>query len=722
QSMSMLSNISIRSKLMLIIISISTVSLLIASSSFITADRINAQQAVSENLSTLAEIIAANSSAAILFGDRVAAQETLGFLELQGHIQGAAIFGLDGETFAAYRKPGLDITIPDPELQPVNVLFWDSHIELLTRIVVEGEHIGFVYLQSDMEVIRERLTWFLNIVGIVLLVSLLVTFGLSARMQRIITDPLLRLSETARNITTDKNYSLRVTGEGTDEIGTLIVDFNVMLNEIQSRDKELIEHRSMLEERVALRTEEIEIANQQLASAKEQAESVAKRMEYYAHHDALTGLPNRILFNDRIDTALAHAQRQQSMLALLFLDLDRFKVINDSLGHAVGDQLLRVVSRRIRKCLRTDDTVARLGGDEFMVLLTDIKSSADAGRIGNKIIDSLVKPASCNGHELHITTSIGVSIYPFDGLDTDTLVKNSDVSMYRAKELGRNKLVYYTAEMNAVSRKQLSLETSLRKALENDELELYYQPQVDITTNTIIGAEALLRWQHPEMGAINPLDFLPIAEDSGMIIPIGEWVLHTAFRQLRIWHDAGHKQLGLAVNLSASQIARPGLTRTIKHALETTGINAGMTELEITENVVMKNLDTAIVILDKLKAMGFRIAMDDFGTGYSSLGYLRKLPIDTVKIDKSFVREIPDNKEDTLIAQAVIAMAQSLGLSLVAEGVENNKQLEFLRQQDCTVVQGYLFSKPLSPADFTDLLTAHSSTGQNYRRREIGAS
>ncbi len=718
----MLSNISIRSKLMLIIISISTISLLIASGSFITADRINAQQAVSENLSTLAEIIAANSSAAILFGDRVAAQETLGFLELQGHIQGAAIFGLDGETFAAYRKPGLDITIPDPELQPVNVLFWDSHIELLTRIVVEGEHIGFVYLQSDMEVIRERLTWFLNIVGIVLLVSLLVTFGLSARMQRIITDPLLRLSETARNITTDKNYSLRVTGEGTDEIGTLIVDFNVMLNEIQSRDKELIEHRSMLEERVALRTEEIEIANQQLASAKEQAESVAKRMEYYAHHDALTGLPNRILFNDRIDTALAHAQRQQSMLALLFLDLDRFKVINDSLGHAVGDQLLRVVSRRIRKCLRTDDTVARLGGDEFMVLLTDIKSSADAGRIGNKIIDSLVKPASCNGHELHITTSIGVSIYPFDGLDTDTLVKNSDVSMYRAKELGRNKLVYYTAEMNAVSRKQLSLETSLRKALENDELELYYQPQVDITTNTIIGAEALLRWQHPEMGAINPLDFLPIAEDSGMIIPIGEWVLHTAFRQLRGWHDAGHKQLGLAVNLSASQIARPGLTRTIKHALETTGINAGMTELEITENVVMKNLDTAIVILDKLKAMGFRIAMDDFGTGYSSLGYLRKLPIDTVKIDKSFVREIPDNKEDTLIAQAVIAMAQSLGLSLVAEGVENNKQLEFLRQQNCTVVQGYLFSKPLSPADFTDLLTAHSSTGQNYRRREIGAS
>ncbi|MGB5306475.1 MAG: EAL domain-containing protein [Gammaproteobacteria bacterium] len=718
----MLSNISIRSKLMLIIISISTISLLIASGSFITADRINAQQAVSENLSTLAEIIAANSSAAILFGDRVAAQETLGFLELQGHIQGAAIFGLDGETFAAYRKPGLDITIPDPELQPVNVLFWDSHIELLTRIVVEGEHIGFVYLQSDMEVIRERLTWFLNIVGIVLLVSLLVTFGLSARMQRIITHPLLRLSETARNITTDKNYSLRVTGEGTDEIGTLIVDFNVMLNEIQSRDKELIEHRSMLEERVALRTEEIEIANQQLASAKEQAESVAKRMEYYAHHDALTGLPNRILFNDRIDTALAHAQRQQSMLALLFLDLDRFKVINDSLGHAVGDQLLRVVSRRIRKCLRTDDTVARLGGDEFMVLLTDIKSSADAGRIGNKIIDSLVKPASCNGHELHITTSIGVSIYPFDGLDTDTLVKNSDVSMYRAKELGRNKLVYYTAEMNAVSRKQLSLETSLRKALENDELELYYQPQVDITTNTIIGAEALLRWQHPEMGAINPLDFLPIAEDSGMIIPIGEWVLHTAFRQLRIWHDAGHKQLGLAVNLSASQIARPGLTRTIKHALETTGINAGMTELEITENVVMKNLDTAIVILDKLKAMGFRIAMDDFGTGYSSLGYLRKLPIDTVKIDKSFVREIPDNKEDTLIAQAVIAMAQSLGLSLVAEGVENNKQLEFLRQQNCTVVQGYLFSKPLSPADFTDLLTAHSSTGQNYRRREIGAS
>lgn len=717
-----LSDISIRRKLTLIIITISSISLLIASAAFITADRVNAQQTVSENLSTMAEIIAANSSAAILFGDRVAAQETLGFLKLQEHIQGAAIFGLDGEAFAIYRKAGLDMSFPDPELQPVNVLIWDTYIELLTRIVHEGEHIGYVYLRSDMEIIEERVTWFLGIVGIVLLVSLLVTFGLSARMQRIITDPLLRLSETARNVTTDKNYSLRASGEGSDELGTLIVDFNQMLNEIQLRDTELIDHRSKLEERVALRTEELEIANQQLESAKEQAESVAKRMEYYAHHDALTGLPNRILFNDRIETALAHARRQQSILALLFLDLDRFKVINDSLGHAVGDQLLRVVSRRIKKCLRTEDTVARLGGDEFMVLLSNIKSSADAGRVAKNIIDSLVKQVSCHGHELHITTSIGVSIYPFDGTDTDTLVKNADVSMYRAKELGRNQLVYYTAEMNAVSRKQLSLETSLKKALENDELELFYQPKIDITTNTIIGAEALLRWQHADKGAINPLDFLPIAEDSGLIIPIGEWVLNTAFKQLRTWHDAGHDKLGLAVNLSASQIARPGLARTIKHALETSGIEASMTELEITENVVMKNLDTAIITLEKLKTLGFRIAMDDFGTGYSSLGYLRKLPIDTVKIDKSFVHEIPENQEDTLIAQAIIAMAQSLGLSLVAEGVENTRQLDFFRQQNCTIVQGYLFSEPLCATALTEILKKHTSTGQDYPMRAITAS
>ena len=704
-------NISIRWKLTLLIVTISSVSLLLASIAFITSDRINTQQTVSNNLSTMAEIIAANSSAALLFGDTLAAQETLGFLQAQKHIQAAAIYGMEGKLFASYRKNGITIDLPNTDIQSENTLFWGDHVELFTHINYQGEQIGVVYLRSNMKAVHDRLIWFLGIVAIVLLVSLLITFILSTRLQRIITDPLLRLSATARQIRTEKNYSLRVIGEGRDELGNLITDFNAMLDEIQSRDTELSEHHTLLEERVAQRTRELEIANTKLATSRDHAESVAKRMQYHAHHDALTGLPNRILLNDRITTELAHARRNQGMVALLFLDLDRFKIINDSLGHAVGDQLLRVIARRLGNCIREEDTVARLGGDEFMVVLPNISGSSDAGRISRKIIDCLVDPISCNGHELHITTSVGISIYPYDGTDSETLIKHADISMYRAKELGRNKAVYFTAEMNAGSRKQLALETNLRQAIAKDQLKLFYQPKIDISRNTIIGVEALLRWEHPTMGMVNPMEFIPVAEDSGLIVPIGEWVLKTAFTQLKQWHNAGFPDLTVAVNLSSAQLSRPGFEDVVAKALQAADVDAGMTELEITENLAMENIESAIAILEKLKNLGITIAMDDFGTGYSSLSYLRRLPIDIVKLDQSFVREIPGSHEDILIAQTIIAMTQSLNLTLIVEGVENVKQLNFFRQQGCHIVQGFLFSKPVEAGEILNMLTAQSVPG-----------
>ena len=706
-----LQNIPIRRKLTMLIVAISTVSLLLASIAFITSDRINTQQTVSDHLGTMADIIAANSSAALLFSDPVAAQETLGFLNSQPHIQAAAIYGMDEIVFASYIKPGLKLEMPEILSQTANILFWGDYVELFTHIIYEGEQIGVVYLRSDMEAVHERLILFLGIVALVLIVSLLVTFVLSAQLQRIITDPLLRLSAIARQVSTEKNYSVRVIGEGKDELGNLITDFNTMLDEIQSRDNELRENRLQLEERVAQRTRELEIANDQLELSKEQAESVASRMEYHAHHDALTGLPNRILLNDRITNELAHARRQQTNTALLFLDLDRFKIINDSLGHAVGDQLLRVIARRLNNCVRDEDTVARLGGDEFMILLPRISGSADAGRIAKKVIECLVDPISCNGHELHITTSIGISIYPYDGADVESLIKHADISMYRAKELGRNKAVYYTAEMNAGSRKRLAMETNLRTALEKNQLKLFYQPKVDISRNLIVGVEALLRWEHPTMGFISPLDFIPVAEDTGLIVPIGEWVLHTAFKQLQQWHNAGFTDLTVAVNLSSVQLSRTGFEDVVAQALSDSGLDASMTELEITENVAMENIDSAIIILEKLKCMGVSVAMDDFGTGYSSLSYLRRLPIDTVKIDKSFVREIPDSAEDVTIAQAIIAMAKSLKLSLVVEGVENVRQLNFFRQQNVNIVQGYLFSQPVEASELLKMLESQTLPG-----------
>ena len=706
-----LGKVSIRWKLTLLIVTISTVSLLLASVAFITSDRINSQQTTSNNLRTMAEIIAANSSAALLFGDARAAQETLGFLNAQQHIQAAAIYGMDETVFASYRKPGIAIEFPDSNIQTETILFWVNHVELFTHINYEGEQIGIVYLRSDMKAIHDRLVWFLGIVAAVLLMSMLVTFVLSTRLQRIITDPLLRLSAIARQVRTENNYSLRVSGENEDELGNLITDFNAMLDEIQSRDNELMEHRAMLEHRVMQRTSELEIANAELATSKSQAEAVAKRMEYHAHHDALTGLPNRLLLNDRIIAELAHARRQHGRLALLFLDLDRFKIINDSLGHAVGDQLLRVIARRLGNCVREEDTVARLGGDEFMVLLPRISGSSDAGRIARKVIDCLVNPISCNGHELHITTSVGISIYPHDGTDAETLIKHADISMYRAKELGRNKAIYYTAEMNAGSRKQLALENNLRQAVGKNQLKLYYQPKIDIFKNTIVGVEALLRWEHPTMGMINPMEFIPVAEDTGLIIPIGEWVLNTAFTQLQQWHQAGYSNLGMAVNISSAQLYRPGLEDVVTKALQATGVAAGMVELEITENAAMENLEPAIAILEKLKDIGVTIAMDDFGTGYSSLSYLRQLPVDVVKIDQSFVREIPDSHEDVMIAQAIIAMTQSLKLSLVVEGIENVRQLNFFRQQGCNIVQGFLFSKPVEADEMLEMLAAQSAPG-----------
>ncbi len=444
-----------------------------------------------------------------------------------------------------------------------------------------------------------------------------------------------------------------------------------------------------------------------------------EQVKHLAFHDALTGLPNRLLFNDRLNVAVVQAHRTQQRLATLFLDLDRFKVINDSLGHSVGDELLRRVAERVTGCVREGDTVARLGGDEFTVLVPHIALEEDAAKIAHKILEVVRLPFFIDQRELFVTTSIGVAIYPTDGQDAETLVRNADTAMYRAKDQGRDNCQLYAPAMNSRALERLSLEGRLRQALHHEELVLVFQPLVDLRTGAIRGAEALLRWRHPTLGIIPPAEFIPLAEISGLIVPIGQWVLRTACAQVRAWHEAGFPHLSIAVNLSSRQFQQTELVRQVTEALAQSGLQADALDLEITESNAMQNAEISISTLGSLKDLGVSLSMDDFGTGYSSLNYLKRFPIDRIKIDQSFVRDVTHDADAASIAAAVIALAHSLQLTVVAEGVETEEQLAFLRRNRCDEMQGYLFSAPIAAAEFGQLLRSRRKLDMRSSRPKV---
>ncbi len=427
-----------------------------------------------------------------------------------------------------------------------------------------------------------------------------------------------------------------------------------------------------------------------------------------AYYDPLTSLPNRMLFTNQLTLAIKHAQMRQQRLAVFFLDLDRFKTINDTLGHAVGDRLLQGVAERLAGCLRGEDTLARFGGDEFMLML-ELKPPDDEKRIAERILSTFARPWGVEGNEYHLSASLGISIYPEDGEDAPTLIKNADTAANRVKEQGRGHSQRYQADMHASAFAQLALENDLRNALARAEFEVHYQPQVAVTGGLMHGVEALVRWHHPTLGLIYPMEFIPLAESTGLIVPISEWVMQSACAQQQRWHAAGLPPLRMAVNLSVRQFLQPGLAETIAQILHSTGMDARYLELEITESVAMQNAEMAIKTLGELKKMGVSIAIDDFGTGYSSLSYLKRLPIDALKIDQSFVRDITNDPDDAAIVTAAIVMAHSLKLKVTAEGVETEAQKNFLARQQCDYIQGYLYSKPVPAAAIEAMLRAAAS-------------
>ena len=451
----------------------------------------------------------------------------------------------------------------------------------------------------------------------------------------------------------------------------------------------------------------VEMATHTAAIAIERTQA-GQRIQHLAYYDALTGLPNRVLLQDRVSQILTLAERDGKEVALLFIDLDRFKTVNDSLGHDIGDRLLQVVAQRTQGCLREADTISRLGGDEFVVLLPETGAQG-AAHVAQNILEQAVGPYPIQGHQLSITSSIGISLYPHDGRDVETLIKNADTAMYHAKENGRAAYQFFTPEMNRAVLERLTLENGLREALDSGQFVLYYQPQIDIATGATIGAEALIRWRHPALGLVLPGKFIAVAEETGLIVAIGEWVLREACRQNRAWQLSGLPAIPVGVNLSARQF-RKDIADSVTRALDESSLAPGCLDLELTEGAMMHNAESALTTLRHLREMGVQLSIDDFGTGYSSLGYLKRLPIDKVKIDQSFIRDIIVDPDDRAIASAIISMGHRMRLKVVAEGVETPAQLAFLREERCDEAQGYLFGRPMPAEEFATFLLRERRT------------
>jgi diguanylate cyclase (GGDEF)-like protein/PAS domain S-box-containing protein len=437
-----------------------------------------------------------------------------------------------------------------------------------------------------------------------------------------------------------------------------------------------------------------------------------QQINYMATHDALTGLPNRLMFSQLLNQAIRSAQRHRKQLAVLFIDLDRFKAINDSLGHEAGDRLLKEMAKRFKRSLRADDVVGRLGGDEFVIFIEELEEFRQVENVAHKILTTTIQPMTLQGEECRVTASIGISMYPGNGTDEQTLIKNADMAKYFAKEEGKNNYQFYSKDIQSQSNKRFSIETNLRRALERNELSLKYQAKLDFKTGMITGVEALLRWKNLSIGLITPTQFIPVAEETGLIVPIGRWVMKTACAQNVAWQRQGLPPVCMAVNLSLRQLMDDNLLKDIKAALDDSGMAPNLLELEITESMVMQNPVRLIELLTNIKKLGVRIAIDDFGTGYSSLAQIQHFPIDTLKVDRSFIRNLAQDSENQAITQAIITMGKTLKLTVVAEGVETQEQKDFLRDLICDEMQGFYFSKPIAPDQFGDLLRKNNIPSQ----------
>jgi diguanylate cyclase (GGDEF)-like protein len=587
--------------------------LLVASLALIAVQFLALRAALADDLRVQARIIGINSSAALMFSDSRAGEETLAGLAVSPSVAAASIVDGRGVTLARYERHA---SAPLPA-SPAGA--FANYLDVAEPVQVNNQQIGTVAIRATLDELFARLATYAGLTLAVALCSLGLAWALVASMRR------------------------------------------------------------------AVRKAE-------------------EHLHFLAHVDSVTALPNRHEFNERLSSALEQADRNETAVGLLLLDLDNFKVVNDTLGHDCGDILLKLVAERLRETLRSTDIICRIGGDEFVIIVEPSEQEAEVEAVARKILAALTAPFALGGHQLYVSASIGVSLYPRDARDAGTLTRSADTAMYHAKHQGKNGFAVFQAAMDERAQKRLKLEANLRRALDRGELELHYQPQIDLRSGRVVGVEALARWQCAELGQVSPAEFIPVAEESGIIVPLGRWVLTSACRQAALWRDAGLLDTieHVAVNLSARQTRDGALMDDISALLAETGLPARLLELEITEGVLMENVNANLDLLHSLQAAGIHLSIDDFGTGYSSMSYLKRFPIDQLKIDRSFVHDVPGDGE--AIATAIIAMAHSLGLTVVAEGVETADQLAFLREAGCDIMQGYYFARPMPVAELTALL------------------
>jgi diguanylate cyclase (GGDEF)-like protein/PAS domain S-box-containing protein len=781
------SNRSIGVRLSLLIALNSSVALTSAGFALFGYESFLQRGAAARELSAQARIIAESSTAALSFSDERAATQTLAALRGDSHVVEGIVYDRNGRPFSRYERAGSPPASPAPQLRKTGVYFENGAVLVFQPIRLGDESLGTIFLKSNNEV-RARLTQYVGIVCLVLLLSQGFALLLSYRLQSTITAPITELSGVARSISVDKNYAVRAVRHGGGEIGILIDSFNHMLSQIENRElarKAAEESLRESEERYALAargandglwdwklaTGEIYFSsrwNQMLGRPdrdrwsdpeewfglihpadrdRVRAAIEAHRLgaapefssEYRMRHtngsfiwvltrgiavrnsegtairmagsqtditegkvaDPLTSLPNRLYFLDKLECSLDAARRSKNLFAVLFLDLDRFKLINDSLGHAAGDELLTGVAGRLRASVRTgwkarQSAVARLGGDEFAILLGDVGDAADAAVVAQRILDKLDPPFRLDGRQVFATISIGIALSS-SGDTPEDLLRNADTAMYHAKSRGKARFAVFDEGMRERAVARLEIETGLRKAIEAQQLIIYYQPEISVSTQQVIGYEALVRWNHPARGILAPSEFIPIAEESDLIVHLGRWVLKEACRQMAEWHKrfVFDPPLTISVNISSRHLNDGGLVEDVERVLRETGLDPKCLKLEVTESSVMQDPETSLRTLRRLKLMSIGLEIDDFGTGYSSLSYLQRLPFDTVKIDRSFIKELGAGAESSEIVRTIVELARSLEMDVVAEGVETREQLQTVTALGCDYVQGYYFAKPM---------------------------